>query len=372
MIPVNKPQIPANTQSYFTECVKSGWFSAEGPYVKQFEAAMAKYVGVKYAVAVNSGTTALHLALVALGIGKGDEVILPASTIASCYFAIWYTGATAVPVDVDSETFTISPSEIKKHISPKTKAIMAVHLFGHPCDMDAIQKIAHKHSLYVIEDAAEAHGATYKKQKAGSFGDLSCFSFYANKIVTCGEGGMVLTNNQELYQRAVSLANLNHTPEKRFVHAGVGYRYAMTNMQAGLGLASFEEIKQSLSYKRQMAKLYKKVLSKVPGIILPTEKEWAKNVYWMYAVRINERKFGFSRDALMSMLQKEFGIQTRSFFYPPKVAFKAMKKFQRESFPVAEKIGEDGLYLPSGLGNTMEEFQLVAETIKKIHFQRGQ
>jgi len=371
MIPVNKPQIPTNALTYFTECVNSGWFSAEGPYVKKFEAAMAKYVGVKYAVAVNSGTTALHLALLTLGIGKGDEVILPASTIASCYFAIWYTGAKAVPVDVDPETFTINPSLIKKHLTPKTKAIMAVHLFGHPCDMDAINRIAKKHKLCVVEDAAEAHGATYKKQRTGSLGDISCFSFYANKIVSCGEGGMVLTNNQDIYIKAASLANLNHTPEKRFVHAGVGYRYAMTNMQAGLALASFEEIKHSLSYKRQMAKTYQKILGKIPGIILPVEKKWAKNVYWMYAVRIDESKFGYSRDVLMKILQQEYGIQTRTFFYPPKVAFKPMKLYQREQFPVAEKIGSDGLYLPSGLGNTVEDFEFVAKTIKKVHDQQA-
>ncbi len=367
MIPVNKPQIPAKAQAYLTECVNSGWFSAEGPFVKKFETAFAKYVGVKYALVVNSGTTALHLALLSLGIGKGDEVILPASTIASCYFAIWYTGAKAVPVDVDPETYTINPKEIKKHLTSKTKAIMVVHLFGHPCEMDPINKIAKKHKLFVIEDAAEAHGATYQKQPVGSLGDVACFSFYSNKIVSCGEGGMVLTNDESLYKKAAALANLNHTPEKRFVHAGIGYRYTMTNMQAGLALASFEEIKSSIKYKRQMAKRYHQLLGKIPGLILPVEKEWAKNVYWMYSIRVVKKDFGYSRDELMKMLMEKYKIQTRSFFYPPKVAFKAMRLFQKESFPIAERIGEEGLYLPSGLGNSMDEFEAVAVAIRQIY-----
>lgn len=353
MIPVNRPQIPKNARKYLDACVSSGWFSSEGSFVGQFEAQFAKYVGVRYASATSSGTASLHLAVMALGIGKGDEVILPATTIASCYFAIWYTGAKAVPADIDPNIYTIDPKQIEAKITKRTKAIMVVHLFGHPCDMDPVMKIARKYKLAVIEDAAEAHGAEYKGKKAGSMGDISIFSFYANKIVTTGEGGMVVSNNKTLIDRVNKLKSLNHS-STRFIHEGVGYTYLMSNMQAAVGLASLEEIKLSIKKKRTMAAYYHGHLSQVPGLLLPIEKPWAKNVYWMYAVRVDPQKIKLSRDELMEKLKTK-GVQTRTFFYSPKTAFKKMNVFTTSRFPVSESVEKTGFYLPSGLGSTTEE-----------------
>lgn len=366
LIPVNRPAIPKNTKKYLDECVRSGWFSSEGPFVKQFENEFARYLGLKYAGATSSGTAALHLALIALGVGPGDEVILPAMTIASCYFAIWYTGAKAVPVDVDPEIYCINPALIERAITKRTKVIMVVHLFGHPCDMDPIMTIAKKHKLRVLEDAAEAHGAEYKGRKVGSIGDIAIFSFYANKIVTTGEGGMVVSNNKKYIETVNRIKALNHS-KKRFIHDGIGYTYLMSNMQAAVGLASIEEIKQSIKKKRAMAALYRRHLSGVPGLILPVEKSWATNVYWMYAVTLHP-KAKISRDKLMKALMTTHGIQTRTFFYSPRTAFKKLGMYQRAHFPVAELLEKTGLYLPSGLGNTLPEFQAVAKSVKNIRY----
>lgn len=365
-IPVNRPTIPQNTKKYLGECLDSGWLSSEGPLVTRFEQAFAKFVGVRYATSVNSGTTALHLALLSLGIHSGDEVIVPASTIASCYFAVWYCGAQAVPVDVDPETYTIDPNLIEKRITKRTRAIMPVHLFGHPCDMEPIIRIAKRHKLWVVEDAAEAHGAEHKGNPVGSLGDVACFSFYANKIVTCGEGGMVVTNKKKIYDRASRLKNLNHSPTRRFIHPGIGYKYVLGNLQAAVGLASLQEVRKSIRHKRQMAKLYARHLGDIPGLVLPREQVGAKSVFWMYAILVKEREFGLSRDGLMERLQEKYQIQTRSFFYPPNIAFAKMGVYKEESFPVAEQISREGLYLPSGLGNSFSEFVKVAQAVRGI------
>ncbi len=361
VIPVNRPSVPKNAKKYLDTCVSSGWFSSEGPYVKTFEKAFADTLGVSYASATSSGTASLHLALLALDIGKGDEVILPATTIASCYFAIWYTGAVAVPVDITSDTYTIDPSLIERAITKRTKAIMVVHLFGHPCDMDPIMEIARKHNFAVIEDAAEAHGARYKGRRVGTIGDIGIYSFYANKIVTTGEGGMVVSNNKTLIERVNSLKSLNHS-STRFIHVGIGYNYLMSNMQAAVGLASLEELGQSLRKKKNMAKNYKRLLSDTPGLILPVEKPWADSVYWMYAVRIDHKKTKKTRDEVMSYLLRN-GVQTRTFFYSPRTAFKKLAFFVNEKFPVAEEVEKTGFYLPSGLGNTHKEFRAVAKAL---------
>ncbi len=334
--------------------MRSGWFSSEGPFVKRFESEFASYLGVNHAATTSSGTAALHLALLALGVGPGDEVIVPAMTIASCYFAAWYTGANAVPVDVDPETYCINPSLIEKAITKRTKVIMVVHLFGHPCDMDPIMKLAKKHKLKVLEDAAEAHGAEYKGKKVGSIGDISIFSFYANKIVTTGEGGMVVSNNKKYIDTVNRVKALNHT-KKRFIHEGVGYTYLMSNMQAAVGLASLEEINTSLKKKRAMAKIYRNQLSDIPGLILPMEKSWATNVYWMYAVRVDP-KAHVSRSKLIDLLMTKYGVQTRTFFYSPRTAFKKLGLHQHTHFPVADLLEKTGFYLPSGLGNSKKEY----------------
>lgn len=361
LIPVNRPKNAKNTAHYLQECVKSGWFSSEGPFVTRFEHAFAHYLGAKYVTTVSSGTTALHLALLSLNLKPGDEVILPALTIASCYFAIWYCGAKAVPVDVDKDTYTMDPALIESRITKKTKVIMPVHLFGHPCDMDPIMKLAKKHKLQVLEDAAEAHGAEYKGKKVGGIGDVGIFSFYTNKIVTTGEGGMLVTNDKNIYENAVKLKNLYHS-QTRFIHDGIGYNYRMTNMQAAVGLASLEEIEKSINYKRRMAEYYNNHLANTPGLILPQEMPWAKNVYWMYAVQVDPKTCRISRDTLMKHLATK-GIQTRTFFYAPKTAFKKLSIYQRTRFPVTEQLEKTGFYLPSGLGNTLTENKIVINTV---------
>lgn len=363
MIPVNRPSIPRNSRKYLNECTRSGWFSSEGPFVKKFEQSFANYLGVPYATTTSSGTAALHLAVMSLGIGKDDEVIVPALTIASCYFAVWYTGAKAVPVDVTEDTYTLDPQLIESAITTRTKAIMVVHLFGHPCDMDPIMNIARKYKLAVIEDAAEAHGAEYKGKKVGTIGDVGIFSFYANKIVTTGEGGMVVTAHNDVITRARKLKSLNHS-DNRFIHDGIGYNYLMSNMQAAVGLASLEEIETAIEKKRKMAALYTNRLAKLQGIILPIEKPWAKCVYWMYAIRVKPILAGFNRDALMEMLWNTYRIQTRSFFNSPKTAFPGMKQFENLTLEKAELFEKEGFYVPSGLGNSRREFFSVIKSLE--------
>ncbi len=363
-IPVNKPKIYKDTYVYIKRALDSGWLSSEGPLVKQFEDQFASYLGVPYASTTNSGTAALHLSLACLDIKAGDEVIVPALTIASCYFAVWHVGAKAVPVDVTPDTYTIDPTIIEKYITKKTKAIMVVHLFGHPCDMDPIMNIAKKHHLFVVEDAAEAHGALYKGKKVGSIGDVSIFSFYANKIVTTGEGGMIVTKDASLFEKINRLKSLNHS-HKRFIHKGIGYNYLMSSMQAAVGLSSLNHIEESIRYKQTMASIYKKYLSSIDEIILPSIKPWATCVYWMYTVRVNPKKTALTREQIMKILTKQ-NIHTRPFFYPPNIAFAQMGLYSRDRFPVSQKLAKTGFYIPSGLGNTRREFIHVARTLSNI------
>ncbi len=367
MILVNQVKVPKKAKEYILDCLDSTWISGQGKYVDLFEQQFARYIGKKYAVSTNSGTSALHLALMALDIKAGDEIILPALTIGSCYFAIWQTGATAIPVDVSPDTYNINPDLLEQAITDKTRAIMVVHLYGQACAMDRIKQIANKYHLKIIEDAAEAHGATYKNKQLGSLGDIACFSFYANKLITSGEGGAVLTNQKSIYEKMKRLKNLNFVKNKRFTHQGIGYKYEMSNLEAALGLASLEEAESALNFKRKMAEFYDTELSQVKGIITPTKNNYSSSSYWMYAILIKEDEFGISKNKLMTILEKDFAIQTREFFYPPQIAFAKMKLYQNDSFPIATRLNQEGLYLPSGLGNTMEEFKQVVSAIKKIH-----
>lgn len=370
MILVNAPRVAKHTKKYLVDCVDTNWLSGEGPFVTRFEEQFAEQMGIKHALTTNSGTASLHLALATLGIGPGDEVILPATTMGACYFAIWYCGATAVPVDVDPETFTIDPKEVAKAITPRTKAVMAVHLFGHPCDMDALLALKERHNFLLIEDCAEAHGAEYHGQIVGSFGEAAGYSFYANKIITTGEGGMMTTNDTELAAKARCMKTFSFSAEKRFTHIGMGYRYTMTNLQAAVGLAQLEELDKALKMKRKMAKFYSQQLKDVPGLTVPVQKKNCRSVYWMYTLLIDEKEFGMSRDQVMQRLAADFQIQTRSFFFPPQEAFAEMHLFDDLRFPVAERIGEQGLYLPSGLGNTQAEFQVVVDALKQLAAKR--
>lgn len=367
MIPVCTPLLGVKEKKYINNCLRTSWISSSGQYIEKFEKAFSSYCGRKYGITTTNGTTALHLALVALDIGPGDEVIMPSFTIASTAFAAIYCGAKPVFVDSESDTWNIDPSLIESQITKKTKAIMPVHIYGHPCDMAPIMALARKYKLAVIEDAAEAHGAEYRGQKTGSFGQMSCFSFYGNKIITCGEGGMVLTDNKKLAQRCRYLKNLTFQEPKRFWHKEIGFNYRMTNLQAALGLAQFEQIEKFINNRRKNAFFYNRLLADIPGLILPVERNNSKNVYWMYGM-IVAKEFGIKRDQLRKKL-KEKGIETRNFFIPmhQQPIIQKMKLVSKhEHYPIAEKIGREGMYLPSGSGLKEKEIEYICSSIKEI------
>lgn len=365
MIPVNQPDLSKKAKTYVLDAVSSGWISSAGPYIAKFESSFASYLRVKHATTTTNGTAALHLAVEALGLTRGDEVIMPDMTIISCPLAVMYAGATPVFVDVDPETFTIDPTKIESRITKHTKAIMVVHLYGHPADMDPIMNIAKKHKIAVIEDAAEAHGAMYRGKLVGSIGDIGAFSFYANKIVTTGEGGMVVTNNKHLAQRATLLKDLAHSPNKRFWHETIGFNYRMTNIQAALGLAQLESIETYIAKKVWMAKSYARALKGIPHLTLPKEMPWAKSVYWMYALTLT-KDAPISKDDLRTKL-KEKGVDTRDFFYPLHTQ-PILKKFvgKNSRFPVSDFASKNGFYLPSGLAISETQIQLVADKLRMI------
>jgi len=285
----------------------------------------------------------------------------------SSAFSIAYCGATPVLVDAEPDTWNIDVKQIEKKITSKTKAIMPVHIYGHPCDMNPIKEIAEKYGLSVVEDAAEVHGAEYRGRKTGGIGDVGCFSFYANKIITCGEGGMIVTNDSQIAENAALLKDLSFQGKRRiYLHSKLAYNYRMTNIQAAIGLAQFERIEQLVEMRRKNAQIYNSLLKEVEGITLPVEKEWAKNVYWMYSILI-EPEFGLTRDELMVELEKK-GVDTRSFFIPmnKQPVFTEMGLFKGETYPVAEAISNKGLYLPSSSGLTREEIVCVCNAIADI------
>ncbi len=364
MIPVNAPLLGARERELVLECLETSWISGRGPYVARFEEMFADYCGARYGVSTPTGTTALHLALAVLGIGPGDEVIMPALTIASCAFAIAYTGARPVLVDSEPATGNLDPAQVEAKITPRTRAIMPVHLYGHPVDMDPVLEIAQRHGLYVVEDAAEAHGALYQGRVAGGMGTIGCFSFYANKLVTTGEGGMMITSDETLARRADRLKELAHIPGHRFLHDEIGFNYQMTNLQAALGIAQLERIEESIAKKRWMADRYRELLTDVPGLLLPSEAPWARSVYWMYAVRVTEES-PLSRDEVMAGL-RERGVDTRTFFTPmhQQPVFQRLGWFAGERYPVAEALSATGFYLPSGLAITDEQIQTVCAAVK--------
>jgi perosamine synthetase len=371
MIPVNRPLFISGEAKYLTEAIKTGWISSEGPFVREFENKFAAYIGKRYGTAVSSGTAALEVAMGVINLKPGDEVIMPTFTIMSCAVAVISYGGTPVFVDAEPDTWNMDVSQIKKKITKRTKAIMAVHIYGHPCDMDAIKKIARKHKLLIIEDAAEAIGAEYKGKKCGNFGDISCFSFYPNKTITTGEGGMLLTNSKHFKERADTLRDLGFIKEKRYYHKEIARNYRMTNIQAALGVAQTKNIRKLIAIKHRYGALYNKLLTKIPGLQLPIEKPYAKNIYWMYGVILN-KSTGFNNETFAKKLAR-YGIGTRSFFYPlhrqpvwEKPQYRKIAERNKGKFPVADKISKQGLYLPSGLGNTEKEIRYVSAVIKKL------
>ncbi len=365
-IPVCEPEVSKKEEEYVLDCIRSNWISSKGKYVDEFASKFATFCGLKYGVLTTNGTAALHLALAALGVSEGDEVIIPAFTMIATAFAVVYTGATPVLVDSEPETWNIDTNKIEEKITEKTKVIMPVHIYGHPCDMNPIMRLAKKYKLWVVEDAAEAHGAEYKGKKAGGIGHIGCFSFYANKIITMGEGGAAVTNDEKIAQKLEMLHDLAHSPKKRFSHVAVGFNYRLTNLQAAVGMAQLEQIDKFIRARRRNAQLYNRYLRDIKGLRLPTEKEWAKNVYWMYGVVV-EKEFGIGRDELMAALA-ERKIGTRTFFTPmhQQSIFRKMGLFKGEKYPLAEGLGKRGLYLPSSSGLTPNEIEFVCQTIRGL------
>lgn len=361
-IPVAEPIIGKEELNLVIKTIKSGWISSIGKNISKFENRFAEFCGAKYGVATTNGTSALHLCLEASKIGPGDEVIVPSMTFVATANAVVYTGANPVFVDSELETWNIDPDKIEPKINNKTKAIIPVHLYGHPANMDQILKLARKHNLLVFEDAAEAHGAEYKGNKVGSLGNAGCFSFYGNKIITTGEGGMVITNNKSFADKVRKLRDHGGSEKRRYYYPQLGFNYAMTNIQAAIGLAQLKKIGQIIKKKKEIYNIYNKYLSPlVPKIKLPPEAEWAKSVFWMFSILIPSEG-EINRDFLIAELGKN-GIDTRPFFFP-------LHKYKRfcanEELPIADYLGEKGINLPSGPKLNEEEIKYICNKIINI------
>ncbi len=347
---VCEPFLNGNETKYVMDAVSTGWISSSGSYVNKFEEEFAKYCDVRHGIAVCNGTVALHLAMAALGIGKGDEVIIPAFTMIATAFAVCYTGAVPVFVDADKDTWNIDVTKIEEKITPRTKAIIPVHVFGNPCDMDAITEIARKHNLYIVEDAAEAHGATYKGRKVGSFSDIACFSFFANKNVTTGEGGMCVTNDDNMARQCRYFKNVCFNPDgpRDYLHQDIGFNYRMSNIHAALGLAQTEKADEYKKMRMTNHSLYKKYLSDIDGIIFQKDEESSENVGWMNTIIIDPVKYGHTRDELIEHL-KANNIDTRLLFKSMHIQ-PSLRKYGCDcsgEYPVTEWLSENGFYLPS-------------------------
>ena len=361
-LPVMEPSLGGNELKYVSDCLASGWISSQGQYVRKFEETFAEFHGVPHALTVSSGTTALHLALVALGIGPGDEVIVPDLTFAASANVVIHCGATPVLADVTRETWTLDPEDFARKITPRTKAVMPVHLYGHPCDMDPIMEIARRHQLFVVEDNAEALGARYRGQLTGTFGDVGCFSFFANKVITTGEGGMVTTRDPELAHRMMVLRDHGMEKTRRYWHLVPGFNYRMTNLQAAIGLAQMERIERFLSRRDDIVARYDAQLRHVPGIVLPPRAAWARNIHWLYSILVDPAAAGLDRDALASRLS-EHGIETRAFFYPLHIMPPYLNP---AAFPNSTALSSQGLSLPTANDIRLEDVDRVCTQIAEI------
>ncbi|MBS1635498.1 MAG: DegT/DnrJ/EryC1/StrS family aminotransferase [Bacteroidetes bacterium] len=363
-IPVNEPLLNGNEKKYLNECIDTGWISSEGPFIREFEEKFSKRCHRTHGIAVSNGSVALDAAVMALDLEKGSEVIMPAFTIISCAAAIVRAGLVPVLVDADPVTWNMNVHDIEKKITSKTKAIMVVHIYGLPVDMDPVLKLARTNGLKIIEDAAEMHGQTYKGRPCGSFGDISIFSFYPNKHITTGEGGMIVTDNEELAEKCRSLRNLCFMPMRRFVHETLGYNFRMTNLQAALGLAQLERLDEFVIRKRNMGRLYNELLVNLQGFQGPSAYAGTdENIYWVYGLVSLDK----GRDAISCMKQlANAGVGTRPFFYPMHLqpVFQRMGLFKGESYPVAEMLAEQGFYIPSGMALTEDQIREVARRLQ--------
>ncbi len=375
MIPVNEPLLGEREQEYVTECVRSGWISSAGRFIEEFEEKWAAYCGMKYGIAVSNGTTALQVAVRCLNLKPGDEVIMPTFTIISCALAIVETGAIPVLVDCEPRTWGMDVCQVEARITSRTRAIMPVHIYGHPVDMDPLFALAAKYGLAIIEDAAEVHGAEYFSgrdgnnpiwKRCGGMGNISVFSFYANKLITTGEGGMVLTSDPHYAEKARNLRNLCFRAERRFYHTELGYNFRLTNMQAALGVAQLERFDEILAKKRWMGQAYTDRLKGITVLQLPVEESWARQVYWMYGLVLDEST-NMDAAEFAKRLQAR-GVQTRPFFLGmhEQPVFLEQGLFQCEHYPVAERIARQGLYLPSGLALTPDQLEHTCKSVKSV------
>jgi perosamine synthetase len=365
MIRVWEPVLDGNEREYVLDCLDTNWISSLGSYISRFEESVARFCGAPHGVACSSCTTGLHMALVALGIGPGDEVLIPAFTLIVSANTVIQAGARPVLIDAHPKTWCIDPSKLEERIGPRTRAIMPVHMYGHPCDMPAILDIARRHDLLVIEDCAEALGAEVAGQKVGSFGDAACFSFYGNKILTTGEGGMVLCSDPSLAEKMRLLRNQAFEAQ-RFVHREMGFNYRITNVQAAIGLAQTEKVEQKVERKREIARWYAEAFADVEDVELPGEAHGAENVCWMNGEKLGD-SFRRGRDGVMTAM-KEKGVETRAFFCPmhrQPVFGESDPRFPNVSgeYPVSDDLWKRGLYLPSGLGLTRSQVEEVVEKL---------
>ncbi len=356
--PVYEPLVGQDEMNLLEDCIRTRWISSLGKYIPRFENTFARFCEATHAAAASSGTTAMHLALLASGIGKSDEVIVPALTFVATANSVAYTGAKVVLADVSDETWTLDPKHVESAITRRTKAIIAVHLYGHPCDMDGILKIASREKIRVIEDAAEAHGAQYRGRRVGALGDIGCFSFYGNKIITTGEGGMVVTNDPGIDARVRFLRDHSMDTQRRYYHPEIGYNYRMTNVQAAIGCAQMRRIAGIIAAKRKVAKMYSERLREVEGVTLPPEKAWAKSVYWLYTI-VLDASLGMDSSELAVRLAAD-GIETRPVFVPMHLL---PMYSTRKKFPVSERVSRNGLSLPSSPTLTEKDIDYICDKI---------
>jgi perosamine synthetase len=375
MIPVNEPLLNGRELEYVSECVRTGWISSAGKFIDEFEERWAAYCGRRYGIAVSNGTAALQLSVALLDLEPGDEVIIPSFTIISCALAVIYNQGVPVLVDADPSTWCMDVSRVEEKIGPRTRAIMPVHIYGHPVDMDALQELADRYGLILIEDAAEAQGSEYltardtteaRWRRCGSFGTLSAFSFYANKPLTTGEGGMILTDDARLAEKARRLRNLAFQPARRFYHEEMGTNFRLTNLQAALGVAQVERVDEIIARKRLIGREYTRRLKEIEHLSLPVEEPWARSIYWMYGLVLSEERE--MNGAQFAERLKEHGVETRPFFLGmhEQPVFHRRGLFLNENYPVTERLARRGLYLPSGVALTEDQLARVCDAVHVV------